>query len=57
MTLEIFGYKIDLEILILMGVIYLIMMSHTLYSVVHVEGVNEFIQEGFKAAENELKKK
>lgn len=55
MTIEIFGYKIDLEIIILIGIIYLIMTIHTLSSVVRVEGMDEFIQEGFEAIKEELK--
>ena len=55
MTVEVFGYKIDLEIIILIGIIYLIMTVHTLSSVVNVEGMNEFIQEGFEAIKEELK--
>jgi hypothetical protein len=54
MTIDILGYKIDLEILILMGVIYLIMVVHTLFSVTKVEGVNEFIKEGFEAISQDL---
>jgi hypothetical protein len=56
MTIDILGYKIDLEILILMGIIYLIMVAHTLFSVTKVEGVNEFIKEGFEAISDDLKK-
>jgi len=56
MTVDILGYKIDLEILILMGIIYLIMVAHTLFSVTKVEGVNEFIKEGFEAIKDDLKK-
>lgn len=57
MTVELFGYKIDLEIIILIGIIYLIMTVHTLSSVVRVEGMDEFIQEGFQAIKDELKAK
>jgi hypothetical protein len=49
MTVDILGYSIDLEILILIGVIYLIMVFHILISVSKVEGFNEFIEEGFQA--------
>jgi hypothetical protein len=56
MTIDILGYKIDLEILILIGIIYLIMVAHTLFSVTKVEGVNEFILEGFQAVTQDLKK-
>lgn len=55
MTIDIFGYKIHLEILILIGIIYLIMVTHTLFSVTKVEGVNEFIREGFEAITEDLK--
>jgi hypothetical protein len=55
MNVDIFGYKIDLEIIILIGIVYLIMMIHTLFSVIKVEGVEEFIQEGFKAIKQDLK--
>jgi hypothetical protein len=55
MTVDIFGYDIDLEILILIGVIYLIMITHTLISVAKVDGVNEFIKEGFEALSQDLK--
>jgi hypothetical protein len=54
MTVELFGYKIDLEIIILIGIIYLIMVVHTLFSVVKVEGMDKFIQEGFEAIKEEL---
>ena len=57
MTIELFGYKVDLEIIILIGIIYLIMVVHTLFSVVNVEGMGEFIQEGFQAVKEELKVK
>jgi hypothetical protein len=56
MTIDILGYKIDLEILILIGIIYLIMVVHTLFSVTKVEGVNEFIKEGFEAIADDFKK-
>jgi hypothetical protein len=49
MTVDIFGYDIDLEILILIGIIYLIMMIHTIMSVIEVDGVNKFIKEGFES--------
>ena len=49
MNIDILGYNIDLEILILIGIIYLIMVVHTLISVTQVEGVNEIIKEGFEA--------
>ena len=49
MNINILGYEIDLEILILIGIIYLIMIVHTLISVTKVEGVNEIIKEGFEA--------
>lgn len=49
MTVDILGYDIDLEILILIGVIYLIMVTHTIMSVMKVDGVNEFVKEGFEA--------
>jgi len=55
MTIDIFGYKIDLEILILIGIVYLIMVVHTLFSVTNVEGVNAFIREGFQAISEDLK--
>lgn len=54
MTVDIFGYDIDLEILILIGVIYLIMVSHTIMSVINVDGVNKFVKEGFESLLNEL---
>jgi hypothetical protein len=54
MTVDIFGYKIDLEILILIGIIYLIMTLHTLSSVVKLEGMDTFIKEGFEAIKQEL---
>jgi len=52
MNINILGYEIDLEILILIGIIYLIMIVHTLISVTSVEGVNEIIKEGFEALTN-----
>jgi hypothetical protein len=55
MTVNILGYQIDLEIIILMCLIYLIIIIHTLISVIHVEGVDEFIKEGFEALKNDLK--
>ena len=54
MTVDILGYKLDLEILILIGIIYLIMVVHTLCSVTRVEGVEEFVKEGFEAIKNSL---
>lgn len=54
MNIDILGYKVDLEILILIGIIYLIIVIHTLYSTTKVEGVGEFIQEGFEAIKNSL---
>ena len=54
MTIDIFGYKVDLEILILIGIVYLIMVIHTLSSTTKVEGVGEFLQEGFEAIKNSL---
>lgn len=47
MPLNIFGYKIDLEILIFIAVLYLILLVHTLIGVVRVEGVDQFLKEGF----------
>jgi len=55
MTVEILGYNINLEILILIGIIYLIMAVHTLSSVVRVEGMDEFIKEGFESIKEEFK--
>lgn len=55
MTIDILGYKIDLEILILIGVIYLIMVAHTLFGVTKVEGFNEFVKEGFEAITEDIK--
>jgi len=55
MTVDIFGYDIDLEILILIGVLYLIMIIHTFISVAQVDGVNDFVKEGFEALSQELK--
>jgi len=49
MTVDIFGYKLDLEILILIGIVYLIMVVHILISVTNVKNVNKFIKEGFAA--------
>jgi hypothetical protein len=55
MTIDILGFKVDLEILILIGIMYLIMVTHTVFSVTKVEGVNEFIKEGFEAISEDLK--
>ena len=54
MTVNILGYEINLEIIILMCLIYLIIVIHTMISVVHVEGVDEFIKEGFEALATEI---
>ena len=54
MTIDILGYKVDLEILILIGIIYLIMATHTLFSVTKVEGFSELIKEGFEAVAEDL---
>jgi hypothetical protein len=54
MNINILGYEINLEIIILMCLIYLIIVIHTLISVIHVEGVSEFITEGFEALKSEL---
>lgn len=56
MTVDIFGYKIDLEILILICVMYLIIVSHTLFSVTKVEGLNDFIQQVFEDITKDIKK-
>ena len=55
MTVDIFGYDIDLEILILIGVMYLIIIIHTFISVAQLKGVNEFVKEGFEALSEDLK--
>jgi hypothetical protein len=55
MTVDIFGYDIDLEILILIGVMYLIIIIHTFISVAQLNGVNEFVKEGFEALSQDLK--
>lgn len=55
MTVDIFGYDIDLEILILIGVMYLIIIIHTFISVAQLNGVNEFVKEGFEALSEDLK--
>jgi len=41
MGISIFGYKISLEILILIGVIYLILVGHTICSCCNVPGIME----------------
>lgn len=49
MTVDLFGYKLEVEILILIAVIYLIMMFHIFLSVTKVNGVEEFVKEGFES--------
>ena len=48
MKLPIFGYLIDLEIIILICLLYLIVMINLVYSCVKVNGVKEFVMEGFE---------
>ena len=38
MNLELFGFKVSLEVLILMGIIYLVIIVNTLYGCCHAEG-------------------
>ena len=38
MNLELFGFKLSLEVLILMGIIYLVMIVNTLYGCCNTEG-------------------
>jgi hypothetical protein len=57
MNIDILGYKFDLEILILIGVVYLILVVNTVCSVSKFEGVNEFITEGFQAIKSGVLKK
>jgi hypothetical protein len=54
MTIDLFGYKIDLEIIILIAVLYLIIVVHTLSCVTKVEGASEFILESFSTIKNDL---
>ena len=38
MNLELFGFKLNLEVLILIGIIYLVIIVNTLYGCCHTEG-------------------
>lgn len=53
MNINILGYIIDIKILIMIGIVYLIICVHTLCSTIKVEGMNEFIKEGFEAIMND----
>ena len=44
MDINIFGYKISLEILILIGVIYLILVSHTVCGCCNMRGIMEGLE-------------
>jgi len=46
MNISLFGYKVELEMLILIGVIYLILVGHTLCSCCNMNG----LMEGFSGA-------
>jgi hypothetical protein len=55
MEISIFGYKVELEILILIGIVYIILVGNTLCSCCNVGGIIETMMgmnktEGFKAA-------
>ena len=41
MDISIFGYKIDLEVLILIGIIYLVLVAHTICGTCNVGGLVE----------------
>lgn len=45
MDIEIFGYKLNLEILILMGVVYLILVVHTLFGCCNMKRVKEGLED------------
>ena len=45
MEISIFGYKINLEILILIGVIYLIMVGHTIGGCCNFHGIMEGLED------------
>jgi hypothetical protein len=45
MDIEIFGYKLNLEILILMGVVYLILVVHTLFGCCNMKRVKEGLKD------------
>jgi hypothetical protein len=44
MDINIFGYKISLEILILIGVIYLVLVSHTICGCCNMRGIMEGLE-------------
>jgi len=54
MIISLFGIKVELEILILIGVIYLILVGHTLYGCCRLNGMKEMFtgrgREGFVGA-------
>ena len=46
MELEVFGFKLNLEVLILIGLVYLIMVVNTLTSCCNVTGITEGFASG-----------
>ena len=55
MEISIFGYKVELEILILIGIVYIILVGHTLCGCCNVGGIIETMagrnkKEGFSGA-------
>ena len=53
MDIEIFGYKLNLEILILMGVVYLILVVHTLFGCCNMKRVKEGLEDMISAEPEE----
>ncbi|MFY7728234.1 MAG: hypothetical protein ACOVRN_01820 [Flavobacterium sp.] len=55
MTIELFGYKLEVELLIFIAVLYLIMLIHILFSVIKVDGVGELAKEGYQSLKESLR--
>lgn len=49
MQVDILGYKIELQILILICLLYIIILLNLIYSCIKVKGMNILLQEGFKS--------
>lgn len=49
-TVSLFGFKINLEILILIGVLYLILVGHTVCGCCNMHGMSSMFKEGFAGA-------
>ena len=49
-TISLFGIKVNLEILILIGVLYLILVGHTVCGCCNMRGMGNMLKEGFAGA-------